>query len=48
MALDQVLLSKALKVEEKCQFLSCKSRFNCIFWCVLILFVVIHVCSYCI
>ncbi|ERM59748.1 hypothetical protein M565_ctg2P30 [Vibrio cyclitrophicus FF75] len=31
MALDQVLLSKALKVEEKCQFLSCKSRFNCIF-----------------
>ncbi|CAK2974254.1 conserved hypothetical protein [Vibrio crassostreae] len=44
--LDQELLSKALKVVENYWILACLGLFNCVFWCVLILFVVIHVCPY--
>ncbi|CDT63421.1 hypothetical protein VCR29J2_380030 [Vibrio coralliirubri] len=45
MALDQELLSKALKVVENYELLAGLAVFNCVLWCVLNLFVVIYVCS---
>ena len=45
MALDQELLSKAPKVVEKYCHMAFFGVFKCGFWCVLILFVVIYVCS---